>query len=114
MEAEILKASEIITKYMSLTTGIQDGVPYVEIDKVLHDEYVPIANWAKYHIDWNWIHPVYIKITEIGLFAMCNRHEKLWMEKSKEIEYAMLNEISPTKAMKQISYLIQWYNQIGK
>lgn len=69
------------------------------------------AHQLNYHLSWDWLHPVYIKITHIGLFMMTNGFDKLWLEKSKDIDRAMLNEDTPLRAAILIADLIQWYNQ---
>lgn len=64
-----------------------------------------------YHSAWNWLMPVWKKCTEIGLWMMTNGHEKLWLEKSKEIENTIIREFDCQKASSKIAQLIQWYNE---
>lgn len=67
--------------------------------------------YLSYHSSWDCIHPVYRKIPEIGIWMMTNNHEKLWLEKSTEINDAILNGIKPERAAILISELIKWYNK---
>jgi hypothetical protein len=65
----------------------------------------------KYHSSWDWLMPVWFKCKKIGLFMMTNGFDSLWLDKSKEIESAIVNEINCDLAARRISYLIDWYNK---
>ncbi len=68
----------------------------------------------KYDSSWDWLMPVYRKTAEIGLWMMTNGYDKAWIEKGKEIEYAILTEETPQRAATLIAQLIEWYNQQQK
>jgi hypothetical protein len=76
--------------------------------------YAPEIGWklgcGKYHESWDWLMPVWLKCKEIGLWMMTNGYDRLWLEKSKEIETAIVHEIDCNKAAFKIAQLIQWYN----
>ncbi len=80
-------------------------------DNILKHLLADYGWWGKYHTSWDWLMPVYRKIAEIGLFMMTNGYDKLWLEKSKEIEYAVLHEETPHKAATLIAQLIIWFNK---
>lgn len=98
---------------------------YKKIEVVGHaSEYKNLQEWEgnlgavlkpdmslNYQSSWDFIHPVYRKTIQIGLFMMTNGFDKLWLEKSKEIDHAMLNEDNPSRAANLITQLIQWYNE---
>lgn len=98
---EQIADNKVIAAFMELTI-ITDGISWFDTD------YKPLK---KYHSDWNDLMPVWKKCKDIGLFMMTNGHESLWLEKSKEIENSMVNEINCSKSASKISQLVKWYNE---
>jgi hypothetical protein len=76
------------------------------------------AHWGndffEYHYSWDWLMPAWKKCTDIGLFMMTNGFDRLWLEKEKEIEDAIVREVDCKKAAILISMLIKWYNTQSK
>jgi hypothetical protein len=68
----------------------------------------------QYHSSWSWLMPVWKECADIGLFMMTNGFDRLWLEKEKEIEDAIVREVDCKKAAILISMLIQWYNTQSK
>ncbi len=103
---DTLEGDKLIAEFMELYR-IDNKYPFQQPN----NERMVFGN-GQYHLSWDWLHPVYRKVIEIiGIWMITNGHDKLWLEKSKEIERAMLNEETPQKSALLISWLIQWYNQ---
>jgi hypothetical protein len=94
---EIIEGNKLIAEFL-VSTG-QNGVSlWTGIDH------------TSYHSSWDWLHPVYRNVAEIGMWMITNGHDKLWLEKSKEIDNAMLTGETPEMASILISQLIKWFN----
>jgi hypothetical protein len=70
-------------------------------------------NDLEYHISWDWLMPVWRKCIDIiGLWAHTHEDDnksKVWLKASDNIRVA-LTSADITKAHREISSLIQWYN----
>lgn len=61
---------------------------------------------AKYHCDWGWIMPVWIKFRSLGL----TEHEYLdWLS---SLSWYLYSSDSPKWLCERLYYAIQWYNQL--
>jgi hypothetical protein len=108
MESNILQMNETIAEFM----GTRKEIPVNSVTPRFALDGKTYLNYQlDYHTDWNWLMPVWAKCKEIGLWMYINNHDKLWIEKSREIDAAIVHEIDCSKACMLISNLIEWYNQ---
>lgn len=108
MKQEIIDGNKLIAEF--------DGGIYDPVYEQFMFEKDGERNWVKpddlqYHTSWDWVMPVWGKCKEIGLWMMLNGYDKLWLEKAKEIENAIINELDCAKAATKLSQLIEWYNE---
>ncbi len=110
------RVNKIIALYMGYTWHPHDTLNGIE--GVLRHEsrmsmHLDFSNpyHPTYHESWNELMPVWKKCLEIGLWMVTNNYDKLWLEKSKEIENAIIREFDCAKSATLISQLIEWYNK---
>jgi hypothetical protein len=106
----VIEGNKLIAEFVCMRVDSIHGDTWAvghEGNEVWHNE--SIENW-KFHTSWDWLMPSWGKCIEIGLWMLTNGHDKLWLEKSKEIETAIVCEIDCQKAAIKIAQLIQWYN----
>lgn len=106
--------NRLIAEFMDWYEGGKETVgPDQGMTIFLHPFEGYAATLLDFHYDTSWteLMPVWKKCHEIGYWMMTNNHDKLWLEKSKEIESAIVNEVDCQKAATLISHLIKWYNE---
>ena len=85
------------------------------VSNYIDDDYVFfVEEELKFNCSWDWLMPAWSKCKEIGLWMNTNGHDKLWIEKSREIDSAITHEINLFKAFNLIYKLIQWYSKEKK
>ena len=111
MKEELKKANRIIAEFISLRVDSHNGDTWCvgKIgDELWHNVDEP---YWKFHSSWDWLIPVWKECKHIGIYMMTNGHDKLWLEKSEEIEGSIVKYMNHELAVKRISYMIQWYNE---
>ncbi len=99
-----------VNKIIALFMGFSES-PYPNTPNKLYKNNLGFhIDDFKYHESWDWLMPVWRKCKDIGLWMLTNGHDKLWLEKSKEIENAIIREFDKEKSATLISQLITWYN----
>jgi hypothetical protein len=107
---KIAESNRIIAEFMgTYTTCDSYGRDIVCIKEAPGQHLASKVKTMKYHTSWDWLMPVWKKATEIGLYMMTHGHERLWLEKEKEIETALIREFDCQKAATLIAALITWY-----
>lgn len=100
------KVNKIIALFMGFSISPYPNTP----NKLYKDNYSIHIDDFKYHTSWDELIPVWKKCNHIGLWMMTHGHEKLWLEKSNEIENAIIREFNIKRSATLISQLITWYN----
>ncbi len=112
--AEFMGYRLIKTVYGELYSNIPEPLVYegheIYLEEIKYPSTLGRIDQLQCHKSFDWLLEVWKKCMEIGLWMSTNGYDKLWFEKSKEIENAIIREFDCEKASILISQLINWYN----
>jgi hypothetical protein len=118
-QEEVIQGNILITEfdkglvYNNNHTSLYPDGAFYKKDATLKDFPEYTMSMIQYHTSWDWLMPVWRKCIDIiGLWAHTHEDDnksKVWLKASDNIRVA-LTSADITKAHREISSLIQWYN----